>query len=110
MTPLIPEHFRRDMIIVHGEKKALDWLERLPAILESCAQRWDLTLLPPEANLSFHYVAPAVRADGTRVIVKPTRHLANLPQRRRPYAYSAGQAWRVCWKLITKMKCCCWSG
>src|SRR5205807_1803254 len=49
---------------------ALDWLERLPAMLESCAQRWDLTILPPVANLSFHYVAPAIRADGMQVMVK----------------------------------------
>lgn len=66
----IPEDFKRDMITVHGQEKALDWLGRLPAILADCAQRWQLTILPPFENLSFHYVAPAVRADGTAVVVK----------------------------------------
>jgi streptomycin 6-kinase len=58
------------MRIVHGQDKVDAWLERLPAILSSCAQRWELVLLPPVANLSFHYVAPAIRADGTQAMVK----------------------------------------
>jgi streptomycin 6-kinase len=66
----IPEDFKQDMIIVHGHEKALGWLERLPAILADCARRWQLTIFPPFENLSFHYVAPAVRADGTPVVVK----------------------------------------
>ena len=70
MTIFIPEPFRQDMLIIHGEEKANDWLERLPAILEDCAQRWQLTLFPPFENLSFHYVAPAVCADGSPVVVK----------------------------------------
>lgn len=79
MTAFIPENFKQDMIIVHGQEKATAWMERLPAILEDCAQRWQLTILPPVANLSFHYVAPAVRADGTPVIIKassPTNEFA----------------------------------
>ncbi|WP_338246699.1 aminoglycoside phosphotransferase family protein [Dictyobacter halimunensis] len=38
--------------------------------MEEYAERWQLTLLPPFENLSFHYVAPAIRADGTPVILK----------------------------------------
>jgi streptomycin 6-kinase len=38
--------------------------------LEEYAERWQLTLLPPFENLSLHYVAPAIRADGTPVILK----------------------------------------
>lgn len=68
--PFISECFRQNMIKTHGEAKAVDWLEHLPAILESCARRWQLTILPPFANLAFHYVAPAVCADGTPVVVK----------------------------------------
>lgn len=70
MTIIIPAEFRQDMLIVHGQEKATAWLDQLPAILANCAQRWQLTILPPVAHLSFHYVAPAVRADGTPVIIK----------------------------------------
>ena len=52
------------MIIVYGQEKANAWLENLPAILASCAQRWQLTLLAPVAHLSFHYVIPALREIG----------------------------------------------
>jgi streptomycin 6-kinase len=58
------------MLLLHGQEKAHAWLESLPTILSSCAQRWRLTLLSPIEKLSFHYVVPAVRADGTQVIVK----------------------------------------
>lgn len=58
------------MILTHGETKATAWLERLPAILASCARRWQVTISPPFTNLSFHYVAPAICADGTEVVLK----------------------------------------
>jgi streptomycin 6-kinase len=70
LVTLIPEKFRQNMMIVHGQEKARVWLDRLPTILANCAQRWHLTILPPVANLSFHYVAPAVRADGTLAMIK----------------------------------------
>jgi streptomycin 6-kinase len=65
-----PEEFIQFMRAVHGTETANAWFERLPALLEECAQRWHLTLLPPFEHLSFHYVAPAERADGTSVILK----------------------------------------
>jgi streptomycin 6-kinase len=83
LTSIIPENFRQDMMIVHGQAKATAWLESLPTILANCAQRWHLTILPPVANLSFHYVAPAVRADGTPVMIKassPTGEFATEAQ------------------------------
>ncbi|HVU68054.1 MAG TPA: aminoglycoside phosphotransferase family protein [Ktedonobacteraceae bacterium] len=70
MSLVLPEKFKQNMFVVHGEEKAGAWLERLPTILASCARRWQLTLCPPVANLSFHYVAPALRADGTPVMLK----------------------------------------
>lgn len=80
MTHLIPEPFRQDMLIVHGQAKASAWLDSLPTILANCARRWQLRILPPVANLSFHYVAPAIRSDGTPVIIKassPTGEFAH---------------------------------
>src|SRR5207302_3649709 len=46
------------------------WLDRLPTILATCEERWNLTIGAPVGNLSFNYVAPAVLADGTEVMVK----------------------------------------
>lgn len=66
----LPEDFLHFMREVYGTEAANAWFQRLPSFLEECAERWQLTLLPPFENLSFHYVAPAIRADGTPVILK----------------------------------------
>jgi streptomycin 6-kinase len=66
---VIPDNFVNHMLIFH-EEKGQQWLDRLPAIFSACQQRWNITILPPFGNLSFHYVAPAVCADGTLAVVK----------------------------------------
>lgn len=66
----LPEDFVQFIRDAYGIEAANAWFQRLPSFLEECAERWQLTLLPPFENLSFHYVAPAVRADGTPVILK----------------------------------------
>ncbi len=66
---LIPEDFARRMIELFGEE-GVAWLERLPSILAACEQRWGLVIGPAFPNLSYHYAAPAVRADGVAVVVK----------------------------------------
>lgn len=60
--------FRQRMVNVFGDV-GRDWLERLPSIIEEYAERWDLRIQPPMA-LSYNYVAPATRADGTPAIFK----------------------------------------
>jgi streptomycin 6-kinase len=45
------------------------WLERLPSLLVDLAAQWDLLLGPP-FELSYNYVAPATRADGTAAVLK----------------------------------------
>jgi streptomycin 6-kinase len=57
------------IIDIHGAA-GVAWLDRLPSIIASCAQRWSLTILPPFADLSYNYVAPAIREDGTHVVLK----------------------------------------
>ena len=66
---IIPEDFACFMIELFGEEGRA-WLDRLPAILAACEERWNLTIGAPVGNLSFNYVAPAILADGTEVIVK----------------------------------------
>jgi streptomycin 6-kinase len=55
---------------LRGEAPARQWLEQLPRILADAASRWSLDLQPPFANLTFNYAAPALRLDGTSVVVK----------------------------------------
>jgi streptomycin 6-kinase len=57
------------MVEVYGADGAA-WLERLPSLIDDCARRWSLTVSPPFVPLSYNYVAPAVRADGTDVVLK----------------------------------------
>src|SRR5215212_5193912 len=64
----IPAEFARRVIDVDGDE-GVAWLAALPDLLDQCARRWGLTLGPP-FDLSYNYVAPAVRADGTEVVLK----------------------------------------
>jgi streptomycin 6-kinase len=68
---VIPDDFIRKAGAFHGEE-GLAWIDRLPAILASCEQRWRLTFAPPIAyrSYAYHYIAPATCSDGTAVVVK----------------------------------------
>lgn len=66
---VLPEHFVQTVQSTWGEP-GRQWLDALPALLEDCARRWSLTLSPPFPNLTFHYVAPIVAADGTEIVLK----------------------------------------
>jgi streptomycin 6-kinase len=66
---IIPDNFARFMIELFGEE-GRSWLDRLPAILAACEERWNMKIGAPVGNLSFNYVAPAVLAGGTEVMLK----------------------------------------
>lgn len=73
----ITPDFARSTSEIFGAAGAA-WLERLPALVDECARRWSLAVMPPFLPLSINYVAPAVRADGTEVVLKlgvPNREL-----------------------------------
>jgi streptomycin 6-kinase len=74
----IPEKFRQDRIAMSGEE-AVAWLDRLPGVLAECERRWGISIGPP-FNLSFNYVAPAVRADGTQAVLKVCSLSDEFPQ------------------------------
>lgn len=46
------------------------WLEQLPEIIDSCSERWALTVAQPFPGLSYHWVAPASTATGEPVVLK----------------------------------------
>ncbi len=50
--------------------EGLAWLQRVPAIVEECARQWSLDVGWPFDNLSYNYVAQALRADGTPAVLK----------------------------------------
>lgn len=71
-----PEAFAARMVEVYGAAGSA-WVAQLPALLADCARRWSLRLQPP-FDLSYNYVAPARRADGTELVLKvgvPSRAL-----------------------------------
>ena len=65
----IPEQFAADVVMML-EQEGREWLARLPGVLAECEKQWQVTIGEPFPNLSFHYVAPATKADGTPVVVK----------------------------------------
>jgi streptomycin 6-kinase len=74
----LPAAFSRRITGVFGDAGSA-WLDGLPAHLSECADRWRLTIAPP-FPLSYNYVAPALRADGTHIILKlgvPNAELAS---------------------------------
>ena len=73
---MIPEEFANRMIEMTGDEGRA-WIDALPATLDEYAQCWSLTLRPP-FELSYNYVCPATRSDGTEAVLKlgvPNREL-----------------------------------
>ena len=64
-----PESFVSTNIEERGQE-GVDWLKRLPSILADCEQRWSIKLGPPFQALSYNYAAPAVRSDGSSLVLK----------------------------------------
>lgn len=65
---MIPSTFAQFMTVMYGDAGAA-WIAQLPALIAECEQRWSLVVGEPY-TLSYNYVAPAVRADGTPVVLK----------------------------------------
>ncbi len=64
----IPEPFVKRMIELL-DNDGVAWLAQLPALIDEYERRWALKVLAPYA-LSYNYVAPAIRRDGTPVVLK----------------------------------------
>ncbi len=67
----IPESLTR---AVGYNEKGVAWLKRLPELLEASARRWELSVNIPIAEdyavMSYNYITPATRGDGSDVIIK----------------------------------------
>lgn len=59
----------RKIIDVHGQA-GVEWLARLPKLVDEWAARWSLVVLPPFAELSYNYVAPVIGPHGAALVLK----------------------------------------
>ena len=59
----------RQFINHNSGEEGRTWLRKLPGLLQQAELRWDIQLLPP-FTLSYNYVAPARRRDGSEVVLK----------------------------------------
>ncbi|WP_082235152.1 aminoglycoside phosphotransferase family protein [Halobacillus massiliensis] len=64
----LQEQFVKNVKLACGQEGE-KWLKELPELLSYCESRWNLTIGFPY-TLSYNYVAPAVRKDGSEVVVK----------------------------------------
>src|SRR5713226_10695698 len=65
----LPGPFLQRAIDLHAAAGE-DWVRRLPTIIASCARQWSLSVGTTFQLLSYSYVVPAMRADGTRAVLK----------------------------------------
>jgi streptomycin 6-kinase len=73
---------------LRGSPEGLAWLERLPGLVDSCAERWSLRLGEPYA---YAYASLALRAelpDGTRAVLK-----VQFPDRESEHEAAALELW-----------------
>lgn len=64
----LPEQFVQTLRDVHKGKAEI-WLRDFDRLIYDCEKRWQMKMLPP-FDLSFNFVAPAIREDGTEVVIK----------------------------------------
>ena len=77
LVTIVPDHLAQGVLALRGPAGA-EWVHRWPAIIATCAERWSLQVGLPFANLSYNFVAPARRADGSAAVLKicfPDREL-----------------------------------
>jgi streptomycin 6-kinase len=88
----VPASFIQHLYENYGQVATDEWLAKLPTLLDECAQRWQLQILPPLPRLSFHYIAPVMRADGSRAILKTCSLTDEFPTGTLALRYCAGQS------------------
>lgn len=65
----IPDYFAEFVADYWGEEGA-EWLRALPDLLAESGRRWGLQPLPAFDGLTYNYVTPVTRADGTPAALK----------------------------------------
>jgi streptomycin 6-kinase len=65
----VSENFRKIFTDLY-EHEGQVWLEALPQKIKYLEQLWNIRVEKYFSNLSYNFVAPAVRDDGTSVVLK----------------------------------------
>lgn len=65
----LPDYFVR-IVNLNWKQEGAAWLDALPGLIREFEQQWSITVLPHYTNLSYNYVAPALRADGSPAVLK----------------------------------------
>jgi streptomycin 6-kinase len=84
-VPIPPELARN--VVENWAGEGVRWLAALPGHIRDVAHAWNLTVAQPY-ELSFHWVAPATRPDGTPAVLKlgvPSGHLSVEAEALRSY-------------------------
>ncbi|MBH0173418.1 hydrogenase expression protein HypB [Fictibacillus sp. 23RED33] len=68
MSYKLPDTFIKQITGVHGEK-ASEWLRHFEEMLADCEKIYNLHI-QQTFNLSYNFVAPAIRSDGSEVVLK----------------------------------------
>jgi streptomycin 6-kinase len=71
-----------------GEPGGAQWLDRLPQLVDECAETWSLRIGEPYSGGKVAWVAPAELADGTRAVLK-----INFPERESEHEADALAFW-----------------
>ncbi|MBC8504238.1 MAG: aminoglycoside resistance protein [Anaerolineales bacterium] len=66
---LLPKRFQQNIAGAFGTQGKI-WLEKFPSTLNDYTQRWSLELLPHFGPLSYNFVAPVIRQDGSDAVLK----------------------------------------
>lgn len=65
----VPEYFASSTRRHFGEL-GREWIGTIPNLIERYASAWNLTVHAPFEDLSFNYVLPVTRADGSQAVLK----------------------------------------
>lgn len=89
MDVFLPENFIKTTLELFGES-GQHWLEQLPDLLAEFETRWAIRIGPP-FELSYNFVAPAVRADGSEAVLKAGHPHKELSSEMAALAYYGGR-------------------
>src|SRR3984893_3087304 len=81
----------KNIINLYGEK-GRTWLSKLPVIVKSVSDYWNLTDLKPVDNMTYHYVAKAKHDNNQPVVIKIGFDEKSLSQEKIALDYFNGNA------------------
>lgn len=64
----LPTKYVQTIRKIHQEKGE-EWLQNFSSLIHYCEKKWSLKVLPP-FELSYNFVAPAIKKDGGQVVLK----------------------------------------